>query len=70
VVEHTQPIQIDAEILQQYVDTLGSIGWQADGGIIRPVYSAIRVQAREQVAEWMRAAGLEVRGGTAFQGGG
>lgn len=60
--EHTQPIQIDAVILQQYVDTLGSIGWQADSGIIRPVYSATWVQAREQVAEWMRAAGLEVRG--------
>jgi hypothetical protein len=38
--EHTQPIQIDAEILQQCVDALGCIGWQADGGIIRPVYSA------------------------------
>ena len=60
--EHTQPIQIDAVILQQYVDALGSIGWQADGGIIRPVYSATWVHARGQVAEWMRAAGLEVRG--------
>ena len=60
--EHTQPIQIDAMILQQYVDALGSIGWQAEGGIIRPVYSAAWVQAREQVAAWMRAAGLEVRG--------
>ncbi len=59
---HTQPIQIDAVILQQYVDALGSIGWQAEGGIIRPVYSAAWVHARGQVAEWMRAAGLEVRG--------
>jgi allantoate deiminase len=62
VAEHTQPIQIDAAILQEYVDALSSIGWQADGGIIRPVYSAAWVQARGQVAEWMRAAGLEVRG--------
>ena len=60
--EHTQPIRIDAAILQEYVDTLGSIGWQAEGGITRPVYSAAWVQARGQVAEWMRAAGLEVRG--------
>ena len=59
--KHTQPIQIDAEILQQYVDALGSIGWQADGGLIRPVYSAAWVHAREQVAQWMRAAGLDVR---------
>src|SRR6266568_1359513 len=62
VVEHTQPIQVDAAILQEYVDALGSIGWQADGGIIRPVYSAAWVHARGQVAQWMRAAGLEVRG--------
>src|SRR5712691_10711056 len=64
MVEHTQPIQIDAAILQEYVDALGSIGWQADGGIIRPVYSAAWVHARGQVAQWMRAAGLEVRGDT------
>jgi allantoate deiminase len=62
VVEHIQPIQIDAVMLQQYVDNLGSIGWQTEGGIVRPVYSASWVHAREQVAEWMRAAGLEVRG--------
>jgi allantoate deiminase len=62
VAEHTQPIQIDAVILQQYLDALGSIGWQTEGGIIRPVYSAAWVQARGQVAAWMRAAGLEVRG--------
>ena len=59
---HAQPIQIDAVVLQQYVDALGSIGWQAEGGIIRPVYSAAWEQARGQVAEWMRAAGLEVQG--------
>jgi allantoate deiminase len=62
VAEHTQPIQIDAVILQEYLDALGSIGWQTEGGIIRPVYSAAWVQARGQVAAWMRAAGLEVRG--------
>ncbi len=60
--EHTQPIQIDAAILQQYVEALSSIGWQPQGGIVRPVYSPAWVQAREQLAEWMRAAGLEVYG--------
>ncbi len=59
--EHHQPIQIDAAILQQYIEALGSIGWQAEGGIIRPVYSAAWVEARGQVAEWMRAARLDVR---------
>jgi hypothetical protein len=40
VAEHTQSIQIDATVLQHYVDALGSIGWQANSGITRPVYSA------------------------------
>ncbi len=55
------PLQIDASMLLRYVEALGSIGWQAEGGIVRPVYSAAWVQAREQLAEWMRAAGLDVR---------
>jgi allantoate deiminase len=49
-------------LLQQYVNVLGSIGWQVEGGIIRPVYGPAWVHAREQIAEWMHAAGLEVRG--------
>ncbi|GAC1350248.1 MAG: allantoate deiminase [Ktedonobacteraceae bacterium] len=57
----SQPIQIDASMLLQYVEALGSIGWQAEGGIVRPVYSAAWMQAREQLAEWMLAAGLDVR---------
>jgi allantoate deiminase len=51
-------------LLQQYVTVLGSIGWQGEGGIIRSVYSPAWVHAREQIAEWMHAAGLEVRGDT------
>ena len=57
----SKPIQIDASILQRYVETLGSIGWQEEGGIVRPVYSAAWALAREQLAEWMRASGLDVR---------
>src|SRR5713101_7310849 len=55
------PLQIDASMLQHYIEALGSIGWQAGGGIVRPVYSAAWMQAREQLAEWMLAAGLDVR---------
>lgn len=54
-------MQVDASILEHYIETLSTIGRQAEGGIIRPVYSAAWMEAREQLAEWMRAAGLEVR---------
>jgi allantoate deiminase len=55
-------VQIDASLLSRYRETLGAIGWQPQGGIVRPVYSPAWVQAREQLAQWMRAAGLEVYG--------
>ena len=58
----SQPVRIDASLLSRYIEAIGVIGWQADGGIIRPVYSPAWVRAREQLAEWMRAAGLEVYG--------
>jgi allantoate deiminase len=61
MVESRDPIQIDSAKLQKSVETLGSIGWQEEGGIVRPVYSAAWVQARAQLAEWMQAAGLEMR---------
>ncbi len=61
MVESKKPIQIDASMLQTYVEALGSIGWQDEGGIVRQVYSAAWVQARGQLAEWMRASGLDVR---------
>lgn len=59
--EKQPPVAIDAAQLQRYIDLLGAIGWQPEGGVTRPVYSAAWVQAREQLAAWMRAAGLEVR---------
>jgi len=59
--ERSKPIQVDTSMLQQYIEALGSIGWQTAGGIIRPVYSTAWMQAREQLAEWMREAGLDVR---------
>ncbi len=54
-------LHIDPSRLEQYTEMLGTIGLQAGGGIIRPVYSPAWVQARKQLAGWMSAAGLEVR---------
>jgi len=48
--------------MQHLVETLGAIGEQPGGGIVRPVYSPAWVTAREQLATWMREAGLVVRG--------
>jgi len=45
----SQPVRIDASLLSRYIEALGVIGWQADGGIIRPVYSPAWVRAREQL---------------------
>jgi allantoate deiminase len=47
--------------MQRLVETLGAIGEQPGGGIVRPVYSAAWVSARDRLATWMREAGLEVR---------
>jgi len=43
------------------VETLGAIGEQAGGGIIRHVYDQAWIAARRQVADWLRDAGLQVR---------
>lgn len=65
VAESSKPVRIDASLLSMYIEALGAIGWQPQGGIVRPVYSPTWVQAREQLAEWMRAADLEVYGDAA-----
>jgi allantoate deiminase len=54
-------IHIDPALLAHYIETLGTIGSQAGGGIIRPVYSPTWQEARRQLAAWMAEAGLEVR---------
>ncbi len=51
-------LHIDPSRLEQYIEMLGTIGLQAGGGIIRPVYSPAWVQARQQLAGWMSAAGI------------
>jgi allantoate deiminase len=47
--------------MRRLVETLGAIGEQPEGGIIRHVYDASWVAARQKLAEWMREAGLSVR---------
>ncbi len=52
---------VDPSEMQRLVETLGVIGEQPGGGIIRHVYDPAWVAARQQLADWMRAAGLAVR---------
>jgi allantoate deiminase len=47
--------------MAELVETLGAIGEQLGGGLVRPVYSSAWALAREQLASWMGAAGLDVR---------
>src|SRR5438477_2643959 len=54
-------LTVDPSEMKRLVDTLGIIGEQPGGGIIRHVYDAAWVAARRQLADWMREAGLAVR---------
>lgn len=58
--EPIKSIKVDASTLQHFIEVLGAIGQQPEGGIVRPVYSPAWVKAREQLATFMRAAGLDV----------
>lgn len=57
----TTHLHIDPSLLSHYIETLGAIGQQAGGGIIRPVYGQAWQEARGQLADWMNEAGLAVR---------
>jgi allantoate deiminase len=52
------PLAIPPAEMQRLVETLGAIGEQPGGGIIRHVYDPAWVAARQQLADWMREAGL------------
>ena len=52
---------IEPAEMQQLVETLGAIGEQPGGGIIRHVYDPAWVASRQHLADWMREAGLAVR---------
>src|SRR5919202_1872264 len=54
-------LTVRPEEMQRLVETLGAIGEQPGGGIIRHVYDPAWVAARAQLADWMREAGLAVR---------
>jgi allantoate deiminase len=53
-------IHVEPTTMERYVESLGAFGQQMEGGIVRPVYGPAWVQARQQLAAWMREAGLEV----------
>jgi allantoate deiminase len=53
-------IHVEPATMERYVESLGAFGQQMEGGIVRPVYGPAWVQARQQLAAWMREAGLEV----------
>src|SRR5947209_10625758 len=54
-------LTVDPSEMKRLVETLGIIGEQPGGGIIRHVYDSAWVAARQKLADWMRAAGLAVR---------
>jgi len=54
-------LAIEPAEMQRLVETLGALGEQAGGGIIRHVYDPAWVAARQQLSVWMREAGLAVR---------
>lgn len=60
--ENMETVRITPSTIEYYVETLGAIGQQAGGGILRPVYSSAWLEARAQLAQWMGEAGLEVYG--------
>jgi allantoate deiminase len=60
--ENRGTVRINPSTIEQYVETLGAIGQQDEGGIIRPVYSSAWLEARVQLAKWMSDASLEVHG--------
>jgi allantoate deiminase len=54
-------LSVDQDRLAERLDALADIGRDQGGGITRLVYSEEERAAAEVVAEWMRAAALEVR---------
>src|ERR1700732_1966405 len=56
-----RPYEVGAAEMQRLIETLGAIGEQPGGGIIRHVYDPAWVAARLQLADWMREVGLTVR---------
>lgn len=52
--------RIDPATMDQYIQTLGKIGWQDDYGAVRLTYTPAWVQARRQLTTFMQEAGLDV----------
>lgn len=47
--------------LEEWIHRLGSFGYSEEGGLFRPVYSRQWFEARSQLENWMKEAGLETR---------
>lgn len=54
-------IKQNGHVVEEYIEKLGKFGRLSEGGIVRPVYSPQWFEAHQQLAEWMREAGLTVR---------
>ncbi len=55
------PAEVNLDRLLGEIETLSQFGKQASGGIVRYTFSEEHQQAVNHVADWMNAAGLEVR---------
>jgi allantoate deiminase len=53
--------EIPADVVARRIEELGRVGRLPEGGLYRGVYTPAWATARAMVAEWGRAAGLEVR---------
>ena len=52
---------VSGERLAERLATLASVGKTEDGGVDRPGFSEEEKRAKQQVVEWMRGAGMDVR---------
>jgi len=57
----SDPIRVNGDRLLGDIASLARIGGTAAGGVSRPAYSDLDVEARGVVRDWMRAAGLAAR---------
>ena len=54
-------VDVDAALVERYIFDLARHGAHGETGVWRTVYSPEWVAAQEEVGDWLRDAGLEVR---------
>lgn len=57
----TLPLTVNSERLNQALEDLAKIGKQPDNTIKRLAFTAADLEARSQITDWMKAAGMSVR---------